>query len=158
MQKSSDAQDTYYRPNHGITKKWLRPDKPTWQQKCNSSNRAAIGAFFRKYETLSFKQKASDATKMHSRQTHGTTRKRTEHRNPHDISVIEQQSARFFREYESNAFVQNANKVRGYSCKPNILGIFCPSLGTEFRPHSQSLIDTFFPNNNTCLFYPNKQK
>ena len=25
-------------------------------------------------------------------------------------------------------------------------GIFCPSLGAEFRPHSQSKIATFFPN------------
>ena len=32
-------------------------------------------------------------------------------------------------------------------------GIFCPSLGAEFRPHSQSKIATFFPN--TMSVFPN---
>ena len=32
-------------------------------------------------------------------------------------------------------------------------GIFCPSIGAEFRPHSQSKIATFFPN--TMSVFPN---
>ena len=35
----------------------------------------------------------------------------------------------------------------------SLQGLFCPSLGAEFQPHSQSKIATFFPN--TMSDFPN---
>ena len=49
-------------------------------------------------------------------------------------------------------------RVRLYSFLANgdlSEGIFCPSLGAEFRPHSQSKIATFFPN--TMSVFPIKK-
>ena len=38
---------------------------------------------------------------------------------------------------------------------PPFQGLFCPSLGAEFRPHSQLKIATFFPI--PCLIFPIKK-
>ena len=56
-----------------------------------------------------------------------------------------------------NVHIQKDKNARAstWQCKWH-QGIFCPPLGAEFRPHSQSKLATF-PQYHVCLFFPIKK-